>query len=973
MLWKGRTRVVLTLAALLSMGIGGCTRRFFRDRADKEVTNLLASKDHHEDWKIEFWRPYPDPKARFASPGNQDLPAMPEDDPAARLDSPNPQDSKRAGYGALEGTGYLEILEQFDRENRELEKRDPDKPDKELLPAPRSGGNSKENVSEIQTVLFQEGQQNRPIPLGTTSDYPEQGARRYPDLETEPGMGENELRNPLKEDRQPFRLNIAQACELALVNSREYMTRREDVYLAALPVTLQRFSFMGQFFATESAVRSWYGPQYNEYPNGWTANSNTGFTKVFSSGALLLFQFANRLVFETGKGSNNLYVTPSFMSLQFFQPLLQGGGKAVTLEPLTISERELLYSIRYYARFRKEFFTYLIGGGTLQRQGLISANAPRTLSINEMGAGAIASQIQVRPGQGSGYQPGPGQFDAPNQGYLALLLQTGILVNQQENVKTLGQFFEQYKEFQAIGDIPELQVARVRQQLLQSQIQVIQSQQIVRDAMDQFKLQMGLPPVLPIQLDDHVLRQPMEQLDRFQKLTDELKNARKAARLLRQPELAKKIRGEFQKILLAAEVVKHTKYKDILPAKWGEYAKFADDKLIAKVREIGDLRKAMRDKSTSLEKAGKKLSLEELIKLRAKEKAGKKLSLDEKLSLEDWIKLRATEFELFLGRFERSLRIYERETFIKNGKIETIMQKELFEDLEENFLLLFVEPRNERLDLVREEWAPLPKLCVDGVNFLGEKTSLGESLWTAGRHALAHRLDLMNGRAQLVDSWRQIRVAANSLLGVFNVGYNWNANSPLAMAQPLSFQSMGVHQLTLNAEAPLVRIAERNNYRAVLINWQRMRRNLMAFEDTILLNVRNEVRQLRALARNYTLQKEAVDLAYLVLDNAVESIYQPKPPGAPGQDFVALTQQLLQAQQQKLQAQNQLLTIWVTYQSVRLTLYRDLELMPLDARGVWTDDITTSQCCPDENAGDSFPADRVPDAPRLLPRPTTGP
>ncbi len=945
--WKRKTRVALTLAALFSMGIGGCTRRFFRDRADKEVSHLLASKDHHEDWKIEFWRPYPDPKARFASPGNQDLPAMPEDDPAARLDSPNPQDSKRAGYGALEGTGYLEILEQFDRENREAEKRDPDQPDKELLPVPRIGEKSTAKETGIQTVLFQEGQQNRPIPLGTPSDYPEQGARRYPDLETEPGMGENALRNPLKEDRRPFRLNIAQACELALVNSREYMTRREDVYLAALPVTLQRFSFMGQFFATESAIRSWYGPQYNEYPTGWTANSNTGFTKVFSSGALLLFQFANRLVFETGKGSNNLYVTPSFMSLQFFQPLLQGGGKAVTLEPLTISERELLYSIRYYARFRKEFFTYLIGGGTLQRQGLVSANAPRTLSINEMGAGSIASQIQVRPGQGSGYQPGPGQFDAPNQGYLALLLRTGILVNQQENVFTLQQFFDQYREFQAIGDIPELQVARVRQQLLDSQIQVIQSQQIVRDAMDQFKLQLGLPPVLPIQLDDHVLRQPTEQLDRFQKLTDELKNARIAARLLGKPDLAKKARDEFQKILLAAEVIKHTQYKDLLPAKWSSFAKLTDEALIPKVRELGELRKDMRDKSTSLEKAGKKLSPEDLARLRA------------------------TEFELFLGRFERSLRIYEREPFNKNGKIDLKVHADLFEDLLEDFLLLFVEPRNERLDLVRKQWAPLPKLCVDGVDLVD--TNLGESLWTAGRHALAHRLDLMNGRAQLVDAWRQIRVAANSLLGVFNVGYNWNANSPLAMAQPLSFQSMGVHQLTLNAEAPLVRIAERNNYRAVLINWQRMRRNLMAFEDTILLNVRTEVRQLRAFARNYDLQKQAVELAYLVLDNAVESIYQPKPPGAPGQDFVALTQQLLQAQQQKLQAQNQLLTTWVNYQSLRLALYRDLELMPLDARGVWTDDIATSQCCPDENASDSFPADRFPGTPRLLPGATSGP
>ena len=148
----------------------------------------------------------------------------------------------------------------------------------------------------------------------------------------------------------------------------------------------------------------------------------------------------------------------------------------------------------------------------------------------------------------------------------------------------------------------------------------------------------------------------------------------------------------------------------------------------------------------------------------------------------------------------------------------------------------------------------------------------------------------------------------------------------------------------------------------------------MAFEDTILLNVRTEVRQLRAFARNYELQKQAVELAYLVLDNAVESLYQPQPPGSARQDYVALTQQLLQAQQQKLQAQNQLLNTWVSYQSLRLALYRDLELMPLDVRGVWTDDIATSQCCPDEDTGDNFPGANPgqPIQPRILPQPNSG-
>jgi hypothetical protein len=51
-----------------------------------------------------------------------------------------------------------------------------------------------------------------------------------------------------------------------------------------------------------------------------------------------------------------------------------------------------------------------------------------------------------------------------------------------------------------------------------------------------------------------------------------------------------------------------------------------------------------------------------------------------------------------------------------------------------------------------------------------------------------------------------------------------------------------------------------------------------------------------------------------------------------------------------------LYTTWVTYQTVRWQLYRDLEMMPLDFRGVWIDDIATCQCSPAES-GQSPSAD----------------
>src|SRR5262249_48716911 len=70
-------------------------------------------------WAIENWHVYPDPRARFGDPSDPDHPPMPPDDPAAYDLSPNPQKPCKAGIARIEGKGYLELLGQWDRENRE--------------------------------------------------------------------------------------------------------------------------------------------------------------------------------------------------------------------------------------------------------------------------------------------------------------------------------------------------------------------------------------------------------------------------------------------------------------------------------------------------------------------------------------------------------------------------------------------------------------------------------------------------------------------------------------------------------------------------------------------------------------------------------------------------------------------------------------------------------------------------------------
>ena len=125
---------------------------------------------------------------------------------------------------------------------------------------------------------------------------------------------------------------------------------------------------------------------------------------------------------------------------------------------------------------------------------------------------------------------------------------------------------------------------------------------------------------------------------------------------------------------------------------------------------------------------------------------------------------------------------------------------------------------------------------------------IDEALQAVVGTALTERLDLMNTRAVVNDAWRQLAIFANALLGTFDVAYHLDSRTPPNEARPLAFSGPRTrHQLIFNAELPLVRKVERNNYRASLIAYQRERRNLMATEDLIANAVRSELRALRVL------------------------------------------------------------------------------------------------------------------------------
>ncbi|MFO0909666.1 MAG: hypothetical protein U0794_15190 [Isosphaeraceae bacterium] len=250
------------------------------------------------------------------------------------------------------------------------------------------------------------------------------------------------------------------------------------------------------------------------------------------------------------------------------------------------------------------------------------------------------------------------------------------------------------------------------------------------------------------------------------------------------------------------------------------------------------------------------------------------------------------------------------------------------------------DPRRDLADLPQfaESLPQLQDVIIDGRSVLGvyntnadNEDKLEDLLLAAERVALEHRLDLMNARAQLYDSWRQIKVNANALQGVFNVALTNTLLTPQTTNNPFAFVDQAKQfSVVINAELPLIRMTERNNFRSALIGYQRQRRSLQSTEDTIKYTVRQDIRLMHQNYLQYQIQKRNLVLLISQKDQAFEQIIAP-PQGATGSSQGAVqTNNLTSAQTQLVNAENGLIQTWYNYQTQRLALYRDLGILPYD-------------------------------------------
>jgi hypothetical protein len=205
------------------------------------------------------------------------------------------------------------------------------------------------------------------------------------------------------------------------------------------------------------------------------------------------------------------------------------------------------------------------------------------------------------------------------------------------------------------------------------------------------------------------------------------------------------------------------------------------------------------------------------------------------------------------------------------------------------------------------------------------------------RIAGENRLDWMNARAALVDSWRQVEVAANGLRGDLKVSLSGDVST--VGNNPTNFSSTAGHlQAGVQFDAPLSRLAERNVYREALIDYQRARRAFYSFEDRINQNLRDTLRQTRTAQLDFELRRAGVNVAIRQVELAQLKLETPAKPGDAVRPLDSnAARDLVGALAGLLQAQNDFVGQWIDYETQRLNLDLELGTMQLDSRGQWID------------------------------------
>ena len=830
-------RLLAVTGALLMLAAAGCGRKFYRLQADAEAYALIEEKGNDPRWARSNFSVYPDVRSRFYDPYDPDYPPMPPDDPESHK-------FMHEVYGMRGSKHWHDYGDRVGLENP------------------------------------------------WWRDYLDQFMQRDED-----GY---------------YILTLDATIQLALLHSPDYQRNLEELYLSALDVAFERFRFDTQFFGGN--LTNWF-TRGRRHPAAFggqsssqlstrsylarggtrTLGARAGIQKLLPTGGQLLVDFANSFVWEFAGPDQNLQAR-SVLSFTFLQPLLRAGGRDVVLERLTIAERALLANLRQMARYEKRFYADLYyGGGTgsgPRRRGGFLGGAGLTgfVGLGAGGFGSVGEAVGfgrfggfVGGGAAAGGAAGAG-FAAGVAvnvgGFYGLVQRMQQIRNREANLQAQFDNLARVEALFEAGRIDRLQVDQFRQNVQSASSQYLDALVSFQRTLENFLFStLGLPPDLPIKIDENALRP-------FQFMAPSVTTLQREVRVY-----LDNVRGAEQP---SADQIRQ----------WLEQFRAFRERIGQELAVIGeDVQQA------------ETLSEQRLQRLDSEQE--RREFLEQLRSVHE-------RYQELLARFAATeAHAAEVEQLLAEGDVAAA----------HNRLTAFTDTLSVLLldmPLVQAA-ARLETLVLEPVELEAER---------AFRIALANRLDIMNQRAEVVDQWRLIAFNADDLESDLDIEFGGEINT---VDRNIAKFRGKAGQLTaaLRFDAPLTRLGERNEYRQALIDYQRVRRDYIGFLDAVHASLRDLLRRLDQFEQEMELRRRAMRIAIRTMDLTQEQLRQP-PRVTEGQPTTGLgptaVRDLLAAFSDLLNTQNDVMGTYLNYEALRMQLYIDLGIAKFDERGHWIDE-----------------------------------
>ena len=273
------------------------------------------------------------------------------------------------------------------------------------------------------------------------------------------------------------------------------------------------------------------------------------------------------------------------------------------------------------------------------------------------------------------------------------------------------------------------------------------------------------------------------------------------------------------------------------------------------------------------------------------------------------------EMESEAGRKSR-IDVDEAEQNVLAAESRIVAAKERYEQSLDAFKISLSLPTDANVALDQNELKILEEMGISEIEF-----TLDESI----EAAFLQRLDLHNSADSIDDALRNVHLAAEGLGPQMNL----TGSANVASREESDFSSFrfnrGTYTLGFDADLPLDRKSQRNDYRRALIALEQQQREYEEDMDSIKLAVRGAYRRLKETADRYKIEKNSLKLA----EERVEMNKVLLDAGR------VTTRILLLSQDSLLAAQNNVTGALIDHLDAKLSFYRDVGIMQVRPDGMW--------------------------------------